>query len=319
MTFVLLCAAFAKEPPRPEEILVFGDPFLRWEQRWLVDMELVLPDQMSLLARNNHEVMFAAVQTSLVLDCSKDGQQSKYVWEVMCTVEDIQLRVAERSGDAQPGTSVLAELEEDIIGVRLQLQARSDGRLLGLDLEGLDESTRRLTQRKEGIRQLLLRAMAPFHLQWPKPVLNGKQWAEYNDQMMKMPSRTASRGSSTLMHRIDQYRGKYVVQSAGTGAYQTEAGATRTRVRDDVDGWRYYTTKMRLDAVGVVDPNTGILTERAWTVYGSTDNGMGYIYQGQFRMLNPSEPMTLEPSLIVAKPRAADNGLPPWTPGHRRH
>ena len=315
MLFSLLFVAFAKEQPPPEEVIVFGDPFLRWEQRWRVDMEMVLPDQMSLLARNNHEVMFAAIQTSLILDCAKDGKQSKNVWEVMCELEDIQLRVAERSGKPNPGTSVLDELEADLIGIHLQLQAKHDGRVVDLDIEGLDDGTRRLAQRKEGVRQLLLRAMAPFHLQWPVPIRNGEQWMEYNDLMMMLPARTAATGASTLVHRIDPYQGVYVIQSNGTGTYQTEAGGTRALVEEEGGHlWRFYTTKMEMHAVAVVDPDTGILTERVWTVSGRTDNGQGYLYQGRFRMLGEHEPAELEPSLVVAKPRSQDDRLPRWVP-----
>lgn len=118
----------------------------------------------------------------------------------------------------------------------------------------------------------------------------------------------ASYGRSTVVHRMDTYRGRYLVQSSGEGVADLGAEVPLT-------------FKASLDAVSVFDPSDAVMTERVWTVLmaptaGSAlaDGVAGWPYRhvGSLRLLADDEVSDVGPSLLVAPPQTQRGNLPPW-------
>ena len=82
--------ALADEPP--EEMVVYGDPFLRWDDtRWLVETDVLLPWPMRWLAAENWDFRAAGFQAKVVLQCSKANPLGTKQYEVDCLIEDVSL------------------------------------------------------------------------------------------------------------------------------------------------------------------------------------------------------------------------------------
>lgn len=108
----------------------------------------------------------------------------------------------------------------------------------------------------------------------------------------------ASYGRSVVAHRMDPYKGRYVVQSTGEGTVDIGLDVPLTFQGD-------------LDAVSVYRPDDGVMTERVWSILlaptpGSmlADGGAGWAYRqtGKLRMLAPDEEAILGASAVVSPP-----------------
>jgi hypothetical protein len=62
------------------------------------------------------------------------------------------------------------------------------------------------------------RVMSGFHLRIPDHAQRAGQWIEYGSELMDMPSLTASRGSTTLVHVVSPYGEYQLVQTSGEGS-----------------------------------------------------------------------------------------------------
>ncbi len=118
----------------------------------------------------------------------------------------------------------------------------------------------------------------------------------------------ASFGRSVVAHRMDTYKGRYLVQSKGTGTV-------------DIGNERPMTFRGELDAVSIYDPMDALMTERVWTVnmwptassiLADGPAGWPYRHLGNLKMLGPDETSELGPSVLVAPPETNRGNLPPW-------
>lgn len=221
------------EPPRapiddsPEEIVVYGDDFARWDNtRWLVTSELVLPLPLLLGADDNISFFSYAMQTRMVLLCDKDGKQTKKRLEVMCEIEDVgimatSVRRWKREKDRERVEAVLQEIDAKLTGAKIQMQVDFKGGVNNVDLEGLVANNQREREINETLRQLLLRVVSAFHMKIPDHAQRSGQWYEYNSNLMKLPSVTAPRGSTTMAHTVSRHNADgyqyQLVQTLGQG------------------------------------------------------------------------------------------------------
>jgi len=206
-----------------EEIIVYGDDFARWDDtRWLVATELVLPGGVPFAADRNLSFVSFAFQVRAVVSCNKDDKLGKKKWEVSCEIEDIGLLVssqrrARREKDREMVEEVLAEIDEKLTGLRVQMQVDFKGGVTNLDLEGIVARNDRQRLIQESLRQIVRRVTAGFHLRIPDHAQREGRWIEYNSELMQLPSATASRGSTTLVHLVTPYEGLQIVQMIGEG------------------------------------------------------------------------------------------------------
>ncbi|MEZ4240950.1 MAG: hypothetical protein R3F59_33290 [Myxococcota bacterium] len=309
-----LWAAALAAPAEPvEDIVVWGDRFQRWERRWLVQTEVVLPEPLVLLAERNREVALQAVQVRAVFDCDKDFPQGRRSWEVHCTIEDIGL-IGLAPAPGRGAAQVLAETDAALSGARVQLQVTEDGGVPDVDLEGLTAADDRGRRRVEAMRQLMSRVVLPFQLRLPDTIRDGAAWYEPAPRLMSMPSGTGSGGSSTVAHRMDLVGDKFVVQSIGEGTVKATVGVEALAPLANSDNGNgplidvidlaTPTWALRLDGVAVVDRDTGIMSERVWAVRGeptATVASRGpYAHTGRLELLGEHDAPDVGPTKLAA-------------------
>jgi hypothetical protein len=208
-----------------EEIIVYGDNFARWDDtRWLVQTELMLPLGVTFGSEQNQAFFSHAFQIRAVIACDKDAKLSKKRWEVSCEIEDIGLLVTtfrqwRRERDRELVQRVVDEIDAKLTGLDIQMQVDEAGGVTNFDLEGLVADNSRERTIQEGLRQVVSRMMAGFHLRIPDHAQRSGQWVEYHSELMDIPSLTSSRGSSTMVHLVTPYQdGLQIVQTVGEGS-----------------------------------------------------------------------------------------------------
>lgn len=299
MFFVALAwgSALAQSAPdAAEEVLVWGDPFLRWEQRWYVETEINYPTPFQLPGYVSQEEWVTVLQVRAVLACRKDGGGPQRI-EARCEIEDLALVGRPRRGfDATPeGSALLRELDATLTGAEVQLQAGHRGTVPNLDLEGLTGEDQRARARAEMLRQVLARVVVPFHLRLPKTVRPGARWFDQRSQIFTMPSsKQASVGAGTVAHYLDPYQGRLLVQSIGRAQVKLPGKIARSTdtfgmITEREQGALRFA--LDLDSVAVFDPDTGIMVERVWSVMGRSTGSSAvtrdahYHHVGQLRLL----------------------------------
>jgi len=229
-TSLLSAPAYAQddELENIEEIIVYGDNFARWDHtRWLVNSELILPLPLILGSDNNVAFMTYALQTRMVLLCEKDGKIKPKRIEVMCEIEDIAIKATtvrhhKRDKDRARAQGVLDEIDAKLTGAKVQMQVDFKGGVNNVDLEGVPADNSRERENRENLRQLLLRMVAGFHMKIPDQAQREGQWIEYNSKLMSLPSLTAARGSTTMVHTVSRHPGYQIVQTLGQGTTATK-------------------------------------------------------------------------------------------------
>jgi hypothetical protein len=106
-------------------------------------------------------------------------------------------------------------------------------------------------------------------------------------------------GQSTVLYRVDLYKGQYVVQGAGQGSVNVGSGVVQV-------------FSGPMTSVGVYDRARGFVTERRWTVnlepaasssWASSGAGFPYWQLGSLSLLGPDEVSDVGASVIVPRPR----------------
>lgn len=309
-----LALAQARPVDEPiEEIIVYGDDFARWDHtRWLLQSEIVVPLGMLLASDQNKAFKSYGFQVRAVIGCEKDVRLSKHRWEVSCEIEDIGLLATSedrwrRERDRELVQGVLDDVDARMTGARVQMQVDDEGGITNFDIEGIDADNVRERQIQETTRQMMSRVMAGFHLRIPSHAQRAGTWAEYRSELMDLPSLTASRGTSTLVHGVAPYgdelqivqtRGEGVVivnlpnqaqdpwsppppEISGSGASNVGAGGAGpvtpltitgggpgSSIMREGESAMEASFKMTVEGVAVFRKSTGIMTERVWTCVG---------------------------------------------------
>lgn len=131
------------------------------------------------------------------------------------------------------------------------------------------------------------------------------QLARHPMEVLQAP---ASYGRSTIAHRLDRWRGAFVMQSTGEGTADIGADVPMVFQGD-------------LSAVAVFDPRLGFMTERRWVVQMAPTassvlsdgvKGWSFWQLGSLTMLGRDEASPVGPSMLVAPPQRPAGNLPPW-------
>lgn len=313
----------------PEEVVVYGDAFARWDgTRWFVDTQVRFPSAYPLFAQQNASIEALAVQLRTVIACEKTWKRGNKHYEVDCHLEDVGLQVASWRPKEPHAEKVLSELDALLTQARVQMIVAFDGRLDNVDLEGFPEDTDRQKAVREQARQILLRAMGGFHMKLPpENQLRESQWVEYKSTLFSIPwvdqardsegSTRAPRvytsmGGSYILHQLDKYKGQLVVQSLGEGTV-----LVGTKEADE----SFF--KLRIEGVSIYDKDSGFMTERVWSLSGNSTASSWlsdgridavYFHNGRVRMLDPDEKVDVGPTRLVAPPGMKSSDLPAWEP-----
>jgi hypothetical protein len=216
----------------PEEIVVYGDRFARWDEtRWLVDDELLLPSPLLFGTDDNLALEAHAIRLSLVIVCHKASRQLGESWEVDCQIEDASVQAATAAhwhpSLREQAQQILTALDERLTDASIQLQADGKNGLLAVDMEGWEADNVRERQLQESVRQLLRLGMAGFHLRLPAQTPTQGKWDERHSLLLAMPSLLGSQGSSRLVHTSSPYEGLVIVQTLGEGTTTVSLGTLR--------------------------------------------------------------------------------------------
>lgn len=307
-----------------EEVIVWGDRFLRWERRWYVQTEVRPPKRQVLYGADNDELALAAYQVRAVLACDKDWPLGEQRWEVGCDVEDVSI-VGMPITTGPHDDRVLAAADATLTGARLQLQVTAEGGVPDVDLEGLDERNDRARARAEQLRQILSRAILPFHLAIPLPVHDDMRWYENDSRLMSMPSGLGSGGGITLAHFLNELDPTWlVVQSIGEATIAPVVGVEAMGPGEwdtiDVINLPVDHYALEMHGVALVERSTGIVAERVWTVSGGLTasspgaiSGTPYFHAGRLRMLGQRERPVVGATYVAAR-TGSDDGRPAWAP-----
>jgi hypothetical protein len=295
------------------------DGFARWDgTRWMVSTEVIVPWVEVFLARQNYSFRSRQYQVRTILACEKDWRRSNRRWEIDCTVEDFGLQVvAHDQDDPSRVQSILDEYDRALSGSYVELQVADDGRVTNIDLEGLRQGNDREQAISETLRQVMSRVIVGYEMKLRRHNdLTEGVWVEYNSKLLAMPARgsisgytreAATRGTSTLVHKLARREGHLVVESRGRGISAT-----------DTDQFQ-----MEYSGVAVYDERDGFMTERVWALSGaptaggaSTASGAGFAYHhvGRLMMLGEADHPDVGPTRQVSAPGIEHPILPPWRP-----
>ncbi|MEQ1566547.1 MAG: hypothetical protein ABMA64_12975 [Myxococcota bacterium] len=337
-----LSAAFAVEP---EEVVVIGDPFARWDHtRWSVNAELMLPFGVPLSARDDTVVVSETLQLRTVLGCEHDGDPRKRKIEATCTIEDLGLQVvsvrwSKRPADHERVARVLEQLDARMTGMEVQLQVTADGGVPNVQLEGGTEDARDADDRAadEAVRAVLGQLVSAFQLELPDQGQRLGTFEELHPTLLRIPGLLSAAGSARMVHTVSALSPTtHLVQSIGEGTASLplpngrpqfdwacgpeddmcKAGQAAFPAGDLLDATAQY--EQRASSVATVE--RGILTERVWQVRADgriVGAGVAlppFVSRGRLRRLGPDDHPDVGPTRQVAPPGGTIDGLGPWGP-----
>ncbi|MEZ4322907.1 MAG: hypothetical protein R3F61_35910 [Myxococcota bacterium] len=342
--------AGAEDDPS-EIVLVWPDKFARWKDtRWLIATEVVLPTGMVFARSNNQGFRSFAWQVKAVLACDQDYKLTGKSIEVLCEIEDIAIQATsyarfKRDSDKQLVQEVLDEIDGKLSKAKVQLQVNDRGSVTNVDLEGLPRRNSREGLINETLRQVIGRMMYPFHMKLPKSGVKEGNWPEFDSELMTMPSVDGVRGSSTIVHWMNFYKGYLLVQDIGSGlveitplpnnfdglnsgtgnvdstaadSSQAPTLASGLGVQEGSFDAGGLTWRLSMDGVSIYNIDNGIMEERVWSMKGiptaANPSLLEYWYSGRIQLLGADDEVDVGPTRQVSYPSLEIEGLPVWLP-----
>lgn len=327
-----------------EEVVVYADPFARWDgTRWEIQSELMLPLGIVLASRDDTEIVAEALQLHAVLLCAKEARLGRRRHEVACDIEDVGLQAvatrwtAER--DQPKVAKVLSELDARMTGLAVQLQVRAEGGVPNVQLDGVRDSRDKEDRRyDEALRAVVGQVMAGFHLEVPDQGTRPGTFEEANPTLLRIPGLVPAAGASRMVHTVARRGDLQIVQSVGGGSASLplpngraqspfvcgeedescktiEEAFPRGNVLD-LDA----TFELAASGVAIFDRSTGILTERVWQISASgrvVGHGFTlppYVNRGRLTQLGTHDRPDVGPTQQLAPPGDVVAGLAPWVP-----
>lgn len=146
----------------------------RWQEgesrTWYVESATVWPWPTWLIAERQLEVRATQIEVKLITTCAPVLTTRKK-WEIECRIDDVGLiGLPLREDDAEDLAAILTEYDAKLTGQTFQVIQRFDGRVVGIDLEGVDKANRRQAAIYSFLRSLVGRAYFGLDLQLNKPI-----------------------------------------------------------------------------------------------------------------------------------------------------
>jgi hypothetical protein len=313
----------------PEEVIVYGDRFARWDgTRWHARTQIGFPVPYILNMRLNKTARFVAMEIDSVIACEKRWRRGPKQFEVDCIVEDFAVRAVPFLMGNDNADDVLSEFDTALTGALIQLHVTDDGRVANVDLENTGlRDIRRERLIHQTYRQLMLRLVSGFHMKLPpSSQLHEGQWVEYSAPVFQIPGyRIQGRSGSHLIHQLDKYKGQLVVQSVGKATVEMPLETGEFAEADfafSADGAGNF-FKVDYEGVSIYDKNSGIMTERVWSMRGKATassqladgwGGTMYFQLGRLRKLGDDEKVDLGKTTRTMPPGMKDGRFPTWKP-----
>jgi hypothetical protein len=287
-----------------------GDEPVRWSagepQRYAIQARVSLPLFMRLDTGFNNEARMVGFDLRLVTTCTETpgpepcetcGRGPNPNEEVLCLIDDLAFSatgMAQEKGRLQP---IVTEIDEQLTGSVVQLQVRHDGRLVNIDLEGLDRRNHVVGNFIENLRLILARGFAGLDLTAPPE--GDRSWVQYDSWLLRLPDAEGSMGGSEIVHRIYEETDDTIT---------VESGGRALLVPVDVE---YSANKYetRFHGIAIQRREDARLVERAWTVIGVPTAssriafgtaGYAYMQDGWIKALDEGETWNVGQSVELA-------------------
>lgn len=276
------------------------------KQRFYLDVDVHLPQIMWFAATYNKQARVDYFELELIADCSPGEVENRRSYLVTCKLEALALRAEGLPQDAKLLGPIVSEMADRMSGTRVQLQVRSDGRLVNIDIEDLDRRNQRFALINENMRLMLSRAFSGLDL--PLGPSADEAWVQHDSWLMRAPSPVGSSGSSDIVSRVTAVDGLvWTIQSGGRGIIAPGEGLNKYDAR--------------MFASATFDQRSGTLIERVWTVVGGPTassliaqgiEGFPYVQRGRIVSLEEGEAWQLGDTGAFApqgpKPSALQQG-----------
>lgn len=308
-----------------KEVIVWSQPYARFDdKRWLFRSEVVTPSTFA-FGSIDRPLRANAWQIEAVVHC-RLGEGTYNRKEAACQIEAAALRVNLAKPNAKDEAAIDA-MAASLVGTAIAVQAKSDGRVPNVDLDGLPESN--ATERRYAMyaRGLVAQLAYAFHADLPNEDPVGKTWITYEEPLLQIPSAEAGLSSVEVSHTVSDHKGNWVLQSEGRATSQTRlanpsAGMPCSSCAGGIAP-EYLEHELRyanrLSSVAVIDPREGFVTEKVWTVRGGPTAGSfnsqsdAVLWNaGTLRLLGDGEHIALGWSGVVGPMGAVVDGMRPW-------
>jgi uncharacterized protein YbaR (Trm112 family) len=190
---LLVTLASLSSPSWASDSEVLGWDWSR-THRFALESQVQLPLLMWFATPFNHQARVTAFDLRIVTTCGNAQVETRRVVEVLCTIDDIALSAAgmpQEEGLLQP---ILTELDDLLTGSAVQMRMNHEGRIVNIDLEGLDRRNQRVGRISENMRLVVSRAFSGLDMQLPRG--DELQWAQYDNWLMRAPSAEGSSGAA---------------------------------------------------------------------------------------------------------------------------
>ena len=226
----------------------------------------LLPSLMRIQAAENLDARVAQVWLDVVATCGIDELMGKKRINLVCTLDDVQIRAAVVHKDLARAPKIIAEMDAALSGGQVQLQYLRDGRLRGLDLEGVDKSTPRLDEQHEVLRLLLMRTFAPLDVGLPKKGDDGgAPWTVRETQALALPVQSGTLGNYRLAWTVDGTEGNVASLSSAAQGVITGGPMVKSGQGEEPA----IQVKVKLDGSAHFDVSTGVLLDHTYNVEGT--------------------------------------------------
>ncbi|NOY25506.1 MAG: hypothetical protein GXP62_06490 [Oligoflexia bacterium] len=196
----------------------------RWDQpvRYHAEALIHTPNGQRYIGWVNYDVTAAEQEISVDLDC--DGKSGSRGFDVICTIDKVALGGAVFVGKQRQLDAIFVEYQGYLQGQTVQLTVARDGRVTGVDLEGVDKRDDRMAQIHESLRQLLRRVFAPLDLGLPKKeVQPSGTWKQKGTPLFfQLLTSYGTAGGSVVKHTLLEVDGdSALISTQGRGNLAT--------------------------------------------------------------------------------------------------
>lgn len=189
-------------------------------RRYEISSETQVSNVFQMNAEDNLDRRVNAWRVRAITTCAL-GESTKSIFELRCTLDDIELGASPIATDTADMQLVIDEWDKALTGAVAQLRMTSTGRMQGFDLDGiqLTRNNDRTRQIEEAMRLVMARAFAGFDLELPpKGDDRGKPWRVKASAMMDLPSTTGTAGGLDVTSTVAEIKGdKLIIETTGKG------------------------------------------------------------------------------------------------------
>ncbi len=197
---------------------------LDWNQplRYRSEVQVLTPNGYLYKGRANVEARVTSHELAVDLSCTGAPQGASTA--VICAVDAVQLGAKAYPGDEADTVLVLEEYRQWFAGSTWQIRFAADGRVMDVDLEGVEKNDDRMAEIHETLRQLARRVVTPLDLSMPKKAVGvGASWKQKGTPLLfQLMTTWGTAGGTVMRHRLEAQQGAVAqIGSEGRGNVAT--------------------------------------------------------------------------------------------------